>query len=139
MNIKVLVKYKAAEKFTKDAVNEYSKRLSKYCRISMKECKSDTQLLKEISERTYLININPEGCSISSEDLANKFSELGISGQSDLTFIVSDEKLSDEILAKINFNLAISKFNIAPSILIVVLYEQIYRGFRINKGEPYHK
>jgi 23S rRNA (pseudouridine1915-N3)-methyltransferase len=139
MNIKILTTGKISEKFTKEAVAEYSKRLSKYCKISMKECKNESQLLKEINDRTYLINVNSEGIIVSSEDLADKFSQLALSGQSDVTFIVSEETLPREVSEMVDYHLAISKFSIDLSVLIIVLYEQIYRGFRINKGEPYHK
>lgn len=139
MNIKILTTDKISEKFTKEAVAEYSKRLSKYCKISMKECKNESQLLKEINDRTYLINVNPEGSIVSSEGLADKFSQLALTGQSDVTFIVSEEPLASEVLDMVDFQLAISKFSIDLGVLIIVLYEQIYRAFRINKGEPYHK
>jgi 23S rRNA (pseudouridine1915-N3)-methyltransferase len=62
-----------------------------------------------------------------------------LSGQSDVTFIVSEETLPKEVLDMVNYDLSISKFSIDLSVLIIVLYEQIYRVFRINKGEPYHK
>jgi 23S rRNA (pseudouridine1915-N3)-methyltransferase len=97
------------------------------------------QLLKEISERTYLINVNSKGNVISSEDLAEKFSELALAGQSDVTFIIGENELSKEIIDKTSYCLAISKFDIDVSVLTVILFEQIYRAYRINKGEPYHK
>jgi 23S rRNA (pseudouridine1915-N3)-methyltransferase len=139
MNIKILTLHKITDKFTKEAVAEYSKRLSKYCKLSLRECKNEVQLLKEIDDRSFLIYISPEGTTVSSEDLAAKFSELALSGKSDVSFIVSSSKLSEDILKRVNFTLAISRMNIDFEVLLVILYEQIYRAYRINSNEPYHK
>lgn len=139
MNIKILTLHKITDKFTKEAVAEYSKRLSKYCKLSLRECKSEGQLLKEIDNKSFLIYISPEGTLVSSEDLAAKFCELALSGKSDVSFIVSSNKPSEDILKSINFTLAISRMNIDFEVLVVILYEQIYRAYRINSNEPYHK
>jgi 23S rRNA (pseudouridine1915-N3)-methyltransferase len=139
MNIRILTLHKITDRFTKEAVAEYSKRLSKYCKLSHREYKSEVQLLKEIDNRSFLIYISPEGMSVSSEDLAAKFSELALSGKSDVSFIVSSSKLPEDILKRVNFTLAISRMNIDFEVLLVILYEQIYRAYRINSNEPYHK
>lgn len=139
MNIKVITLDKITDKFTKEAVAEYSKRLSKYCKLSYKECKSETQLINELSDKSYVIHINSEGTMLSSEKLAEKFSELGLSGKSDLTFMLSSSALPAEIMEKADLSLAISRMSIDFGVLIVILYEQIYRAYRINSNEPYHK
>lgn len=139
MNIKILTVDKISDKFTKEAVKEYGKRLTKYCKLLLKECKNEIQVIKELNDRTYLIHINSAGQLISSEELADKFSELGLSGQSDVTFLISQGSLSKELQERINYEMAISKMDIGFDVLIVIIYEQIYRGYRILNNEPYHK
>lgn len=139
MNIKIITLDKVTDKFTKDAVAEYSKRLSKYCKLIFKEYKNETQLLKELTDKSFVIHINSEGKLVSSEELADKFSELALTGKSDIVFIITSSHLSEEILNKIDFNMAISRMDINFSVLLVILYEQIYRVYRINCNEPYHK
>jgi 23S rRNA (pseudouridine1915-N3)-methyltransferase len=139
MNIKVVTLDKISEKFTQEAVKEYDKRLSRYCKILLKECKSETQLLKEINERAYIIHIKYDGDNLSSENLSQKLSDLALEGKSDIVFLISSKEISETLISKVNYSLAISKMDIGFNVLIVILYEQIYRAFRIQKSEPYHK
>jgi 23S rRNA (pseudouridine1915-N3)-methyltransferase len=139
MNIKVIVYGKINEKFAREGIQEYVKRLSRYCKIKLVEAKNEVQVLKEISEKAYLIEIHTEGENISSEDLSTTISNLGIGGNSDITFIVSNFTLPPEVNNKVHFRMAISKMTMDLNILSITLCEQIYRAYRILTNEPYHK
>lgn len=139
MNIKIAVLDRITSKFSKEGTAEYSKRLSKYCKIAIKQYKNEEQLIRDLNSKTYIVAISTEGSIISSEELAEQFSQLALSGRSDVTFIMSEASLSPELKTKVNYNLAISKLDIEPNLLLVTLLEQIYRAYRINNNEPYHK
>jgi 23S rRNA (pseudouridine1915-N3)-methyltransferase len=139
MNVKIITINKSTERFIKEAITEYSKRLSKYCKLSLKECKNEEQLIKELGDKSYNIYLSSQGTLLSSEELANKFSELALYGKSDVRFIISSSEFSQLTLEKVDFNLAISRMNIDLGVLLVILFEQIYRSYRINFNEPYHK
>lgn len=139
MNIKIIVLGKINEKFAREGIHEYEKRLSRYCKIKLVELKSEVQLLKEISRKTYLIEISTSGQNISSEELASKISNLGIAGNSDITFIISNTSLSTQIKEKASFTMAISKMTMDLNVLTMILFEQVYRSFRLLNNEPYHK
>lgn len=159
MNIKLITVGKLKEKYLKDAVNEYLKRLTAYAKveiieladeketenISLKDIelikiKEGKKILDKIKERDYLILLDVEGKQISSEDLANKIENLSLQGKSNLTFIIGGSNgVSEEIKKKSDFKLSFSKMTFPHQLMRVILLEQIYRGFKINKGEPYHK
>jgi 23S rRNA (pseudouridine1915-N3)-methyltransferase len=139
MNIRIIILDKIGNKFTKEAIAEYGKRLSKYCKLTLKECKNEVQLTKELEDKSYIIYVNSKGTLFSSEEMAEKFSELALKGRSDITFIVAANTLSQHLLDKVDFTLAISRMDIDFGVLLVILYEQIYRAYRINSNEPYHK
>ncbi len=132
MRLRIITTEKIQNKFAKEAVAEYSKRLNKYCKIELKTTKS---VDKEIRERDYVIKIDKEGQSISSEQLAGRLSLLGVSGTSDIVVVLDDGYDT----AKSDFNLNISIMDINSDLMLVILYEQIYRAFRIIHNEPYHK
>ncbi len=139
MNIRIMTMDRITDKFTKEAIAEYSKRLSKYCKLTLKECKNEAQLLKELDDKSYVIHLSPKGVLLSSEELAGRFSELALKGRSDITFIVAVDTLPQEIMEKADFTLALSRMDIDFGVFLVILYEQIYRAYRINSNEPYHK
>ena len=132
MRIKVLSAKKIQNKFIQDAIKEYAKRLTKYCRIDLK---TTSNIEKEIRDKDYIIKISKTGESISSEQLAEKISSLGVSGNSDIAMVVDDEYN----VAKPDFNLGISNMDIDGDLMLIILYEQIYRAYRIINNEPYHK
>ncbi|KNF07623.1 ribosomal RNA large subunit methyltransferase H [Gottschalkia purinilytica] len=139
MNIKIITTKKINEKFSMEGIKEYQKRLSRYCKLKLVQLKNENGLEKEINEKTYLILVNAKGEVISSEQLADKLSNMALKGQSDVTFIVSEEELPSDIADKADFKLAVSRMDIGLNVLTLTLHEQIYRAFRINGGEPYHK
>ena len=132
MKIKIVTSKKIKNRFTKDAIKEYAKRLTRYCKIQLNVT---NKIEKEINRDSYLIKINNSGNMLTSEELADKISSLGISGHSHLTFVFDDEHQVENA----DFYLKISKMDIDSDLLLIILYEQIYRAYRIINNEPYHK
>lgn len=130
MNIKVYVTTKVKNKHQLAAIKEYDKRLSRYCKISMVEVKNIND--HNIPAKSYKILIDETSQSISSEDLADKLNHLAVTGKSDLAFILFDTEEFDE-------KLALTSMTMSLGMTLTVLYEQVYRAFRIMKNEPYHK
>lgn len=139
MNIKIITTEKIREKFAKEAINEYSKRLSRYCKLKFVEVKNTKQLQKEITDKSYLVLVSIEGNLISSEELADKISKLSLTGKSDVTFLISDLEISNEIMERVDYSLTISNMSMDIDILVMIVFEQIYRAYRIINNEPYHK
>lgn len=133
MNIKVYLIGDKIPKYFQSAIQEYEKRLSKYCKIKLIEVKNEEALIKALSSSSYKILVSKHGANPSSTELADKISTLGNTGKSELEIIYGIEHLEvDEILA-------ISKMDIDSSLLITILYEQIYRSYRIIHNHAYHK
>ena len=161
MNVTVLCVGKLKEKYWIDAVEEYSKRLSRFCKLTILEIQEerlsdnagsagekaviDTEsrnILKKISRSpsTYLIALDVNGKSFSSVDLAEKISGLGIDGKSDIVFIIGGSLgLSQELLEQVDMRLSFSKMTFPHQMMRVILLEQVYRTFKINGNEAYHK
>lgn len=159
MNIKVITVGKLKEKYLKAAVEEYSKRLSKYCKLEMVEVsdektpdnasekeelqikeKEGEAILKHIKDNMYVMALAIEGHMLSSEGLAEHIKALGLKGESNLAFIIGGSLgLSKAVLNRANYKLSFSKMTFPHQLMRVILLEQVYRGFRINSGEPYHK
>lgn len=133
MNFKIYIIGKITNKAHKKAIAEYQKRLSRYCKIKLIEVKDKDSLMKKISNTTYVILINTNGKQLSSEELAEKINTLGVTGKSDISIIYSEDEMEfDE-------HLSISNMTMSIGITSTILYEQIYRGYRILRNEPYHK
>lgn len=159
MNITIISVGKIKEKYLKSAINEYSKRLSRYCKLKLIEVtdekapenlsqtemdnikdKEGAGILKNIKEGAYIIALDIKGKMISSEELAKKLDTLGIQGKSNVVFIIGGSLgLSKNILNRADFKLSFSPMTFPHQLMKVILLEQVYRGFRINRGEPYHK
>lgn len=146
MNITVLCIGKLKEKYWVDAIAEYSKRLSKYCHLTIEELKEGTvsvegqNLLKKLKKDTFVITLEIKGTSLTSEGLAEKLESLGIEGKSDVTFVIGgSDGLSEEVSQRADFKLSFSQMTFPHQMMRVFLLEQIYRGFKIIKGETYHK
>ncbi len=131
MNIKIYISEKIKDKDELNAIQEYEKRLSRYCKFKIITVKSVEELSK-LPEKIYKIKISPRGQVISSEDLAERINRYGLTGKSDVAFILDQEIDVDE-------HLALSKMTMGTGISTTVLIEQIYRAYRIMKNEPYHK
>ena len=133
MNFKIYLVGNKIDKFYMEAIKEYEKRLSRYCKIQLIQVKNQNQLSKINQIKSYKILVSPKGQQISSEELADKINSLAISGKSDIAFIIDMENAPwDEILS-------ISPMEMDPGLKATILFEQIYRAYRIINNEPYHK
>lgn len=146
MNITILCIGKLKERYWVEAIAEYSKRLNKYCSLSIEELKEDLlfaegqNILKRIKKETYVITLEIKGSMLTSEALAGKMELLGIEGKSDVTFIIGGSVgLSEEVSRRADYKLSFSKMTFPHQMMRVILLEQIYRSFKIIKGETYHK
>ncbi len=158
MKIKIISVGKIKETYLVDGINEYLKRLSKYCNIEIVEVK-DEQAPESLSEKDklkikkvegqrildkisdeYIISLAIEGKQISSELLASKFNEITNYHSSNIVFIIGGSLgLSKDVLGRSNMKLSFSKMTFPHQLMRLILLEQIYRSFRINNNEPYHK
>jgi len=159
MKITVITVGKIKEKYLKDAIAEYSKRLSKYCKLDIIEVadektpdnasevvedairsKEAERILKYVKDDAFIITLEINGKQLSSEELADKIDKLGVQGTSHIIFIIGGSiGLGQEVLQKSNYALSFSKMTFPHQLMRVILLEQIYRSYRIINGEPYHK
>lgn len=159
MKITLITVGKIKEKYLRDAIAEYSKRLSRYCKLEIIEVtdektpdhasdvventirdKEAERIMKYVKEDAYVITLEINGKLLSSEELSAKINQLGIQGTSHITFIIGGSiGLGKEVLARSNYALSFSKMTFPHQLMRVILLEQIYRSYRIINGEPYHK
>ncbi len=159
MRITILTVGKIKEKYLKDAIAEYSKRLSKYCKLEVIEvadektpenasenventirAKEAERLMKYMKDDAFVITLEIAGKLLSSEELADKIDTLGVQGKSHIIFVIGGSiGLGAEILKRSDFALSFSKMTFPHQLMRVILLEQIYRSYRIISGEPYHK
>ncbi|MBI9012202.1 MAG: 23S rRNA (pseudouridine(1915)-N(3))-methyltransferase RlmH [Clostridiales bacterium] len=133
MNIKVYAISMVKDKNQLAAIKEYDKRLGRYCKIEMILVKNKEMLLKKLSNKSHVIKVSTEGDLITSEGLAEKIKTLGVTGTSDMAFVYSEEEFEwDE-------HVAISKMDMSLGMVMTILFEQIYRGYRIIHNQAYHK
>ncbi len=150
--IKIICVGKIKEKYFVDAIKEYQKRLSKYTNLEIIELQDEAyqdinkvkqvegeKILKNISNKDYIITMEIEGKELSSTELADKIDKVFITN-SNITFIIGGSYgLSDEVKKISNFKLSFSKLTFPHQLFRVVLLEQIYRAYKINNNESYHK
>ena len=159
MKITILTVGKIKEKYLRDAIAEYSKRLSRYAKLEIIEVadektpdsasetvetniknKEAERLLKYIRDDAYLITLEIKGKQLTSEELAQKIDTLGVQGTSHIIFAIGGSLgLGEEVLKRSNYALSFSKMTFPHQLMRVILLEQIYRSYRINCGETYHK
>ena len=159
MKVTIITVGKIKEKYLKDAIAEYSKRLSKYCKLEIIEVsdekppdnasevvenairsKEAERILRHVKDDAYVITLEIAGKLLSSEELADKIDKIGIQGTSHIIFIIGGSiGLGEEVLKKSNFALSFSKMTFPHHLMRVIWLEQIYRSYRIISGEPYHK
>lgn len=147
MKITVLCAGKIKEKYWNDAIAEYSKRLSRYCRLEIAEVadgpdmKAEAQrMLKRLAEDSFVITLEISGRKLDSVQLSQKLDELGISGVSHITFIIGgSDGLDETVREKSSMKLSFSDMTFPHQMMRVILLEQIYRSYRIISHEPYHK
>ena len=159
MHISIICVGKIKEKYLKLGIDEFSKRLSKYCKFEVIELddekapenlsdkemlmikeKEGKKILSKIKDNSYVIALAIDGKNLSSEELAETINNLGVRGKSHIVFIIGGSLgLSDEVLKRANYKLSFSKMTFPHQLMRLILLEQVYRAYRINNGEPYHK
>ena len=146
MNITILCVGKLKEKYWTEAAAEYRKRLSRYCTITVEELKEENpeaegqNILKRLKKDTFVITLEIHGKALSSEELSSKLQELALEGKSDITFVIGgSDGLSEEVSRRSDLKISFSRMTFPHQMIRIFLLEQIYRSFKIMKGETYHK
>lgn len=159
MKITLITVGKIKEKYLKDAIAEYSKRLSKYCKLEIVEVadektsdqasenverqirqKEGERILRYVKDDAYVFTLEIGGTMLDSVAFAKKMETLGIQGKSHLIFIIGGSiGLGEEVLRRSDYALSFSKMTFPHQLMRVILLEQVYRGYRIIEGAPYHK
>lgn len=159
MNITILTVGKVKESYFRDAISEYSKRLSKYCKLEIIEVadektpdgasekmedmileKEADRLLKYLNKDAYIFVLAIAGKQLDSVQLSQKIEQIGVQGKSHIIFIIGGSLgLHEKVVKKGDFLLSFSKMTFPHQMMRVVLLEQIYRSYRIMANEPYHK
>ena len=159
MKITVLCVGKVKEKFFTDAIKEYSKRLSRYCKLEIIQVadektpdgaseaeelaireKEGERILKALKDDAYVIALAIEGKMLDSVELSKKIESLGISGTSHIALVIGGSLgLAPAVMKRADYALSFSRMTFPHQLMRVVLLEQLYRSYRIMKNEPYHK
>lgn len=159
MNITIICVGKIREKYFSLALDEYKKRLSRYCTLNIVEVADEAtpdnaslammniikekemeRIIKYVKKNSYVITLEILGQMQTSEQLAKKIANLGVIGKSNITFIIGGSLgLHDEVSNMADYKLSFSKMTFPHQMMRVILLEQIYRAYRINTNEPYHK
>ena len=159
MKITVITVGKIKEKYLEDAIAEYSKRLSRYCKLEIIQVadektpdrasevvetqikdKEGERILSHIKDTAYVVALAIEGKMISSEELAELIDGLGVRGESHIQFVIGGSLgLSKKVLERADYKLSFSKMTFPHQLMQMILLEQIYRSYRIMNHEPYHK
>ena len=159
MKITILTVGIIKEKFFEQAVAEYSKRLSRYCKLEIIQVadektpdgasetveeqikeKEGNRILSQIKEDAYVIALAIEGKMLDSVELSEKLEKLGISGVSHIVIVIGGSLgLSKEVMQRADFSLSFSKMTFPHQLMRVIALEQIYRAYRIMNHQPYHK
>ncbi|PKL68122.1 MAG: 23S rRNA (pseudouridine(1915)-N(3))-methyltransferase RlmH [Methanomicrobiales archaeon HGW-Methanomicrobiales-1] len=159
MQIRIIAVGKIKEKYLQEGIAEYEKRLRPYAKVQIVEIteekrplsaspaiesaakvKEGERILAAIPEGSFVIALDVKGQSWSSEELATSFREWELSGQNQLAFVIGgDLGLSPAVLVRSSLRLSLSKMTFTHPLARLLLVEQVYRAFRILRGEPYHK
>ncbi len=159
MKFQIITVGKLKEKYLKDGIAEYLKRLQRYATVEIMEvadeqtpdgaseaeelqikAKEGQRIQKYIKDDTYLIALAIEGTMFTSEQLAEKIEQLGLAGKSHITLVIGGSLgLDAGILKRADLLLSFSKLTFPHQLMRLILVEQLYRSYRIIKGEPYHK
>jgi 23S rRNA (pseudouridine1915-N3)-methyltransferase len=159
VNISIITVGKLKEKYLRLGIDEYLKRLSAYAKVEVIEVadekapeelselemlqvkqKEGERILTKINQDTYVIILAIQGKLASSEELAVSLDKLATYGKSKIAFVIGGSLgLSEEVLKRSNEQLSFSRMTFPHQLMRLILVEQIYRAYRINRGEPYHK
>ena len=158
MKIRIVAVGKLKEKYLREGVAEYEKRLAPFASVELLEtreeymaenpseaqrqqalAKEGERLLRLVPERSFLIVLDVKGKLLSSEVLAKELASLALQGQSDLTFLIGGAfGLSPAVRERADLRISFSPMTFTHQMVRLLLYEQIYRAFKINRGEKYH-
>ncbi|HHW02360.1 MAG TPA: 23S rRNA (pseudouridine(1915)-N(3))-methyltransferase RlmH [Thermoanaerobacterales bacterium] len=159
MNIVILAVGKLKEKYLQDGIKEYKKRLKPFCHLDIIEVaeekvpetlsdaekqrvlkKEGERILEKLTPSSFVIPLCVEGERYSSKQMAQKMSDLMVSGISHITFVIGGTLgLSDEVKARGHLKLSFSTFTFPHQLMRLIFVEQLYRWFKIIRGEPYHR
>ena len=159
MKITLVTVGKIKEKYLEAAIAEYSKRLSRYCKLEIVQVadektpdnaselmekqikeKEGERILSHIKDGAYVVALAIDGKQLSSEELADLVEGLGVRGESHIQFVIGGSLgLADSVLKRADYKLSFSRMTFPHQLMRVILLEQIYRSYRIISGDPYHK
>lgn len=159
MNINIVCVGKIKEKYLNMGISEFTKRLSKYCKLNIIEVadektpdgasdavvdaiklKEGQRIMSKIRDNSFCIVLSIDGERFDSESMAKKLDTLMVRGNSDFTFVIGGSLgVHELVLKRADMKLSFSDFTFPHQMMRLFLLEQIYRWFRINSGEPYHK
>ncbi len=150
---------KIKEMYFSEAVKEYAKRLSRYCKLEIVELPDEKtpdgasaaeeaaileregeRILKAVREDAYVIALAIKGKALDSVEFSRRLERLGVEGKSHIVFVIGGSLgLSTAVMKRADESVSFSRMTFPHQLMRVILLEQVYRGFRIMKGEPYHK
>ena len=156
MNIKIIAVGKIKESFMKSAIAEYEKRLKAYCSLSICEINAENilddslsekykeleaeKILQQIKSGNFIVTLEIKGKMLGSEELAEKMKEISNSGVNEITFIIGGANGLHSSISEIsNLKLSFSKMTFTHQMIRLLLVEQIYRAYKINQNERYHR
>ena len=159
MKIKIVTVGKLKEKYLKDGITEYTKRISRFAKLEMIELTDEKtpdkaselenqkiletegeRILSKVGEREFVVVIDIEGKTLSSEEFSKQLEQASIKGYSTLTFIIGGSLgLAPVVKNRANLSVSFGRLTLPHQLMRLVLVEQIYRAFTIQQGSPYHK
>ncbi|HEY8345833.1 MAG TPA: 23S rRNA (pseudouridine(1915)-N(3))-methyltransferase RlmH [Symbiobacteriaceae bacterium] len=159
MRIRILMVGKIKEKYLEAGIAEYRKRLGPYARVELLslpdepipegaspaqeeqvKVREGERLLRHLDDGTYVVALDLRGKNLSSEEFAAFLAERELRGQSNLTFVIGGSLgLSPAVLRRADFSLSLGRMTFPHQMVPLILLEQIYRAYKINRGERYHK
>ena len=159
MKVKIVTVGKLKEKYLKDGIEEYSKRISRFATVEMIELADEktpdrasdsenekildlegNRILSKIGDREFVVVLAIEGKTLSSEEFSKQLEQTSINGFSTLTFVIGGSLgLSPQVKNRANLSLSFGRLTLPHQLMRLVLVEQIYRAFTIQQGSPYHK
>ncbi|MCI8557776.1 MAG: 23S rRNA (pseudouridine(1915)-N(3))-methyltransferase RlmH [Lachnospiraceae bacterium] len=159
MKITCIAVGKIKEKYYAEAIKEYAKRLSRYCKLEILELPDEKtpdgasmaeeavileregeRILKVIREDAYVIALAIKGRALDSLEFSHRLEQLGVEGRSHIAFVIGGSLgLSQAVMERADEAVSFSRMTFPHQLMRVILLEQVYRSFRIMKGEPYHK
>ena len=156
MNIKIIAIGKIREKYLIEAQKEYEKRLQKFCSLEIIELSAEEildetllgkykklegeRILKQLKDNSFVITLEINGKNFSSEEFAQKIKNIACEGNNEIVFIIGGANgLDSEVSKRANLKLSFSAMTFTHQLIRVILLEQIYRAFKINANESYHR